>query len=95
MTDVDRLARELHNHQQQKQESSQAKAKPRRKGRTPAQVAAELVVRTPPDYRWGYQGIDWPTLIERCQRYGIPYSRVDEHGEVEIIRPQTGKAISS
>jgi hypothetical protein len=91
----DRLARDLHNRQRQKQETSQAQAKPRRKGRTPEQVAAELVVRVPPTYRWGWQGIDWASLTERCNRYGIPFSTVDAHGVVHITRPKTGKAIPS
>lgn len=32
------------------------------------------------------RNVDWPTLVARAERQGVPVSRVDEHGRVHIIR---------
>lgn len=32
------------------------------------------------------RNVDWPALVGRCERKGVPVSRVDERGEVHIIR---------
>ena len=35
------------------------------------------------------RNVDWPDLVAKCERRGVPVLRLDEHGAQHIIRTST------